>query len=86
MSEKPKKVPKTPKRILRILGKMSRGESLVRMYRQRETGETVAVYALHPSGACVGPKLAAEVIATGKIIPNGDGLFGSETSQTWRAA
>lgn len=44
-----------------------------------------AVYFLTPSMCPVLPACALEAIASGELRPLNDGLFGSETSQSWAA-
>lgn len=78
--------PKLPKRVLRIVEKCKAGELLCKQMRFKSSGETEIVFTFHPSGKVAGPASSLEAINSGLLAPQGDGLFGSETSQTWRAA
>jgi hypothetical protein len=49
----------------------------------KRVGPRCATYTLQPPGARVEPHHALKVIASGKVTPERDGLFGN--SQSWRA-
>lgn len=74
------------KRAERIADQCRTGKALCRYNRQTETGSTEIVYFLEPGGRRVEAKSAQNAIKHGLLIPAGDGLFGAESSQTWRAA
>ena len=85
MTERKRKprAPKTPKRIARILDAANRGERLVRSFLRSPAGDVRVSWLLEPSGRRVPAKTAAE--ATAYLAPASDGLFGPESSQTWRS-
>lgn len=77
---------KLPKRVISVIEKVRAGQTLVKTYRHKESGDTEVVFSLHPSGKMVGPASAEQATTCGLLAPNNDGLFGAESSQTWRAA
>ena len=74
-----------PKRVLRIVERLEKGERLCKQLRPKETGETEITFTFEPSGRRAGAKSAQEAIAEGLLTPAGDGLLGPEYSQTWTA-
>ncbi|TNC14884.1 hypothetical protein FF100_04715 [Methylobacterium terricola] len=59
---------------------------LCRTFRMKETGEGETLFAFEPSGRSCGPKSAEAAIGSGWLVPQADGLFGAESSQTFVAA
>jgi len=83
MARKVKKVA-VPKRILRLLERMHRGERLTRQLRPwRENVASDPIFRLEPSGREVATKTAYAAIGGGFVTPAGDGLFGAESTQTY---
>jgi hypothetical protein len=79
----PKKLPARVRRIVeRCRG--GGGQTLCITYRPREIGPPVCWF--EPSGRTVAHLSVMEAIASGLLVSGGDGLFGDETAQTWRAA
>lgn len=81
-----KRKPKIPKRVQRLLDRMKAGETLCKALRLKETGETEVQFFLDPSNRACGEWTASAAIERGLVVPNGDGLFGPDTSQAWRLA
>lgn len=79
------KTPKIPKRIARVVERCQRGEVIVKTLRPGERGGSETCYVWHPSGTEAPAVTCAKAIQGGYLIPGNDGLFGAETSQTWRA-
>lgn len=77
---------KTPERVLAIVRKCSAGQTLVKTYRLKESGEGETLFALEPSGRKVGPASAAQAISLGLLLPVGDGFFGESQTYTASAA
>lgn len=78
---------KIPKRARRVIEQCREGELLCRYIRRgAEETETRFAYEMHPSSRVVGVKSARQAIESGFLVPQGDGLFGDDTSQTWRAS
>lgn len=78
--------PKIPKRVEKIVKACTSGKILCRFNRQTAAGDTEIVFFLEPGGKKVGQKSAQQAIASGLLSPRNDGLFGSDTSQTWGPA
>lgn len=76
--ELPKK--RTAGPTLQLLQRMGAGEILVASIQDGGRG-----YRLSPSGRAVRASVAERAIGERLLIPNCDGLFGPEWSQTWRA-
>ena len=77
---------KIPRTVLAVVENLKRGQTLCKLLRRKETGETEVIFFYEPSGRQCGPKTAQKAIAAGLLKPSGDGLFGPESSQTWIAA
>lgn len=76
---------KIPARVRAVLERVSTGQRLVKSFRNKESGNTEVEFFYEPSGRRCGPKSAEAAIATGLLVPKGDGLFGAEFSQSWVA-
>ncbi|MFG1454558.1 hypothetical protein V5F44_20250 [Xanthobacter sp. V2C-8] len=74
---------KIPKRVQRILDACQGGASLCKQTAMTHLGTTQERWFLHPSNREVSIISAREAAAL--LIPSCDGLFGAESSQTWRA-
>ena len=74
-----------PKRVRRVVDRCRTGEVLCKTIRPKPTGETEAAWSFEPSGRAAPPKSSLDAIANGLLVPQGDGLFGDDHSQTWRA-
>lgn len=84
MPDKPKR---PPMRVRRIVMACVRGQQLTKTIRSRPgLVEADPLYTLEPVGRVVAIQSATDAIASGLLLGNGDGLFGADTSQTWRAA
>lgn len=82
MSGKPKE-PKVPVRVQRIVDACRGGQTLCKSTALNRLGTTDVRWFLHPSNREV-PAISAQQ-ATDHLCPSCDGLFGAESSQTWRA-
>lgn len=74
---------KIPKRVQCILDACQGGETLCKQTAMTHLGTTQERWFLHPSNrevACISAREAAALLR-----PSCDGLFGADTSQTWRA-
>lgn len=80
-----KKTEQLPKRVLRIVDRCRAGEVLCKTLIHGADGRDVVLFLLHPSNKPVRPKSSEEAIASGLLVAQRDGLFGPDTSQTWRA-
>lgn len=80
------KQPKPWKRAVDLAAKCKSGKTLCCCNRQSEEAGAEIVFYLEPGGESVGRKTFENALLHGLIIPQNDGLFGAETSQTWRAA
>lgn len=67
-------------RILAVLKAAKAGEKLCKC----NIGAKIS-WSLEPSGRAVEMQTAEQIIAAGLLIPQHDGLFGDDTSQTWGA-
>lgn len=76
-----------PARVRRVINTVRRGQRLTKSLRLKETGDlaTQITFAFEPSGRRAGLKSSQEAIASGFLLPMGDGLLGDDSSQTWRA-
>lgn len=74
---------KLPKRIARIVDRCTAGERVVKTISRAQGDFTEPVYHYEPSGASIGQISARRAIDMGAIAPLDDGLFGSETSQSY---
>lgn len=74
---------KIPKRIQRVLDACNEGQTLCMSLANTQVGTTLECWFLHPSNRKVA-KLAGRE-ASLMLRPSCDGLFGSDTSQTWRS-
>lgn len=85
MTRKPKgqKEPSIPKRVQRILDACRGGQTLCMSLANTQVGTTLECWFLHPSNRKLAKQSARE--ASVLLHPSCDGLFGAETSQTWRA-
>ncbi len=73
----------------RVIDRCRSGAVLAKVIRSKPVeGEDHASPSFHiePGGRRVGAVTADIAIRSGLLAPNGDGLFGDDTSQTWRAA
>lgn len=77
---------KIPVRVQHALDRLKGGERLVKWFRHKETGEAETLFRFEPSGKNLGPDTALKIVRGGYVIPEGDGLFGADSSQTWRLA
>ncbi|WP_129610852.1 MULTISPECIES: hypothetical protein [Rhodoplanes] len=68
-----------------IIRAMQSGERLTRTLRHKRTGECEITFALEPSGKTVSRRSGEIAIRTRFVEPLQDGLFGPDTSQTYRA-
>lgn len=74
---------KTPKRVQRILDAFQGGQTLCMSLANTQAGTTLECWFLHPSNRKLAKQSARE--ASVLLRPSCDGLFGADTSQTWRA-
>ena len=74
-----------PARVKKVIDAVEGGQRLCKSYRFKKSGESEVEFHYEPSGKRVGPKSAEQAISTNEILPVGDGLFGAETSQQWKA-
>lgn len=74
---------KLPKYWLDLHGRMLRGQLVLCMRHAPDGGDDI--YFIEPGGRDVTNAAALRLIAGGYVQPNGDGFFGNDTSQTWRA-
>jgi len=65
-----------------LLARMAAGEVLV----VTVTALAGRLFCLSPSGRTVMARVAEAAIGAALVVPAGDGLFGPESSQTWRLA
>lgn len=65
-----------------LLARMAAGEVLV----VTVTALAGRLFCLAPSGRTVQARIAEAAIAAALVVPAGEGLFGPESSQTWRLA
>lgn len=77
---------KVPKRVLDIVDRCKRGETIHLALPQVSRNETNRRYWFEPSGRDAATKSTEDAIKLGLLIPAGDCLFGSDDSQTFRAA
>ena len=77
---------KLPNRLKRILERLRGGEVLCKTFIFDQRGASVEVFALHPSGRILPELSSKELISSGLVVPQNDGLFDASSSQTWRAA
>jgi len=77
-----------PKRVVTVLERLRRGETLCRSFRPRAVGEAgdVTLFWLEPSGRQCGPASALTLVKSGMLAPKDPGLFGSQDAQSWRYA
>lgn len=80
------KSPKPWKRALRIVEQCKSGKRLCCFNQQTETGGCEIVFFLEPGGHPVGRKSVENALSHGLLVPQNDGLFGPEFSQTYSAA
>lgn len=78
--------PRLPARVAAVVAEVERGHRLCKFLRKKATGETEVLFYFEPSGRPCGPASAAGAIKSGRLRPLGDGLFGSETTQSWAIA
>lgn len=71
-----------PKRVWRVIDQVRGGQKLCKF----RTGAETIEFVLEPRAIPIAPKAANAAIASGLLRPQGDGLFGADTSQTWVAA
>lgn len=71
------------KRAVAIVDRCKRGYRLCCYNQQTETGGSEIVYFFEPSGHPVGRKSVENALKHGLLIPQNDGLFGAEFSQTF---
>lgn len=74
---------KTPKRVQRILDACQGGQTLCMSLANTQVGTTLECWFLHPSNRKVSKLTGRE--ASALLHPSCDGLFGADSSQTWRA-
>ena len=79
------KFSKLPQRVRAVIEKCRGGQSLCKSIRHKETNDAEVLWFFEPSGRRAGPKSAGAAINSGFLQPAGDGLFGPDSSQTWRA-
>jgi hypothetical protein len=72
---------KLPKRAQRVVLQARQGLRVCR----RVTGEDETQYFYEPGGKAISPAAARRAIASGLLVPGGDGLFAG-MDQTWTAA
>ena len=77
------KKPKPWKRALRIVEQCKSGKRLCCFNQQTETGGSEIVYFFEPGGYPVGRKSVENALEHKLLIPQNDGLFGAEFSQTF---
>jgi hypothetical protein len=75
---------KLPARVQRIVDRVNAGEKLCIHLHQKVTGATEEQFFFEPSGERCPAKSARAAIESGWLKPSGDGLFGADTSQTWK--
>lgn len=64
---------------------MRGGQRLCKTIRLKVGGDTEYEYHLEPSGKTVPNGAAKRILVSRYVVPMGDGLLGSESSQTWAA-
>jgi hypothetical protein len=74
-----------PRRVQRVIKACRGGARLTKSLRLKEAGETEVTFVFEPSGRRAPVKSSQEAIASGFLVPMGDGLFDPSLSQTWRA-
>ncbi len=71
------------KRAVQIVEQCKRGKRLCCYNQQSEESGSEIVYFLEPGGRPVGRKSVENALKHGLLIPQNDGLFGAEFSQTF---
>jgi hypothetical protein len=79
------KVPKPWKRAEYLAEQCRKGKTLCCFNQPSEEKGNEVVYFLEPGGTSVGRKTVENALKHGLIVPQNDGLFGAEFSQTWVA-
>jgi hypothetical protein len=67
-----------------ILDRCRNGERLTKTIATNRAGNPAISYCLEPSGTHVVENQGHSLLNSGKFEPVGDGLFGFNSSQTWR--